>query len=324
MLPKVFIASSTENIEVVHAIGDRLRASDIARVEPVPWDEGTFEPSQTIIASLEKALDRSDYAVLVLTPDDFVRSREADYLAPRDNALLELGLFMGRRGRNHCYIVHVSNDGKKPEFKFPSDLGGVLPLEYSDSSEARFRETIDKACETILKTIREREREKDQTFAGRIAGAWWEHITVRGVRELSFFTIEAEDSGASVSMGGSHYRYDPGERKAERIGRWNSTAVGVDVKNRKLFYCWSGRHTRAYRDDPARVEGYGWMEFDRSRGAYTEGSGEFMDLDPARTDTAQWKDVRLLRAGPDDVAAMTDGPEPVRLARVAKILSVPD
>lgn len=326
MPPQVFIASSTENLEVVHAIRDGLRDSDIAAVSPVPWDEGTFEPSQTIIASIEKALDRCDYAILVLTPDDFIRSRKKKYKAPRDNALLELGLFMGRRGRDHCYIVHVESEGRKRKFKMPSDLGGVLTLTYSDGSEEQLRETIGTACDTILKTIRKRERDKARTFTGRIAGGWWELITVGDVRELSYFTILADGSGTALSMNGDHYRYDPVENKIDRIGRWNSSAVGIDRNSPRLLYCWTGTHPRAVEDDAARVEGYGWMEFDRSlepSGPFTEGSGEFMDLDPNQPATAKWKDIRLIRATADEVVCMTEEPEAARLAQAAKILETP-
>lgn len=326
MPPKVFIASSTENIEVVHAIRDCLRSSDIVDVSPVPWDEGSFEPSQTIIASIEKALDECDYAVLVLTPDDFVRSRKKKYKAPRDNALLELGLFMGRRGRDHCYIVHVESGGRKRKFKMPSDLGGVLALTYSDADAQRFGQTISTACDTILRTIRKRERDKARTFTGRIAGGWWELITVGDVREVSYFTIRADESGRSISMGGDHYRYDPSAREIVHVGHWDSSAVGIDRNRPKLMYCWTGRHTRADEGDAPRVEGYGWMEFRRSRGEqgpFTEGSGEFVDLDPNRPASMQWKDMKLIRAEPDDVVCMTEKAESARLERAATKLGPP-
>ncbi len=73
--PSLFVGSSSESIEVARAIGDRL--TDVAEV--TVWDEGVFEPGQPFITSLVKALDRFDFAVLVLTPEDkvFVRDTPA-------------------------------------------------------------------------------------------------------------------------------------------------------------------------------------------------------------------------------------------------------
>jgi hypothetical protein len=39
------------------------------------------------------------FAVLIITPDDVVSSRDIEAQAPRDNVMFELGLFMGRLGR---------------------------------------------------------------------------------------------------------------------------------------------------------------------------------------------------------------------------------
>ena len=44
------------------------------------------------------SLDRFDFAILVLTADDLVASRDVLSTAPRDNVLFELGLFMGGLG----------------------------------------------------------------------------------------------------------------------------------------------------------------------------------------------------------------------------------
>lgn len=50
MLPRIFIASSAENLQVVHAICDRLDdpGKDHIRVEAVPRDGGTFERGRLV------------------------------------------------------------------------------------------------------------------------------------------------------------------------------------------------------------------------------------------------------------------------------------
>src|SRR5215471_10873168 len=102
--PKIFVASSTEGLEVAKTVrsllGDALRGS----AEPVPWTRA-FDLSATYIESLEKAAEEADFAVIVMTPDDLTISRDRKRVAPRDNVVFELGLFMGSLGRERCYVV---------------------------------------------------------------------------------------------------------------------------------------------------------------------------------------------------------------------------
>ena len=75
----------------------------------------------TFIEALEQELAQSDFAVLTLTPDDQSKSRGKVTRAPRDNVLLELGLFMGHLGRDRTYFVCDKNQN----LKIPTDLLGV-------------------------------------------------------------------------------------------------------------------------------------------------------------------------------------------------------
>jgi predicted nucleotide-binding protein len=108
--PSVFIGSSTEGLAVAEAIQQALdRTADVEL-----WTQGVFDLSYSYLESLLKALDTADFAILVLTPDDVVSSRRSQTPAPRDNVLLELGLFMGRLGRERCFFVYEqSQDLKK-------------------------------------------------------------------------------------------------------------------------------------------------------------------------------------------------------------------
>ncbi len=74
-------------------------------------------------------LEKHDFAVLVLTPDDVTESRGASQLSPRDNVLFECGLFMGRLGRERAFIVC----DKSTKLKLPSDLAGVSLIPYDGS-----------------------------------------------------------------------------------------------------------------------------------------------------------------------------------------------
>jgi predicted nucleotide-binding protein len=58
--------------------------------EVTVWNEGFFGVGSTFIETLVNALPRFDFAVLVLTPDDLVNSRDVEMLSPRDNVLFDL------------------------------------------------------------------------------------------------------------------------------------------------------------------------------------------------------------------------------------------
>src|SRR5438132_1480995 len=103
----IFIASASEGLDVAKAVRDALQTN--IGFQPRIWDEGTFKPSMTFIEALEQELAQSDFAVLTLTPDDQSNSRGKVTMAPRDNVLLELGLFMGRLGRERTYFVCDKN-----------------------------------------------------------------------------------------------------------------------------------------------------------------------------------------------------------------------
>ena len=76
------------------------------------WNEGFFGLGKTFIETLVNSLPRFDFAVLVLTPDDLVNSREVESLGPRDNVLFELGLFMGRLGRSRTATYEWPREDK--------------------------------------------------------------------------------------------------------------------------------------------------------------------------------------------------------------------
>lgn len=92
-LPQVFVASSSEGLDTVRAVQKLLQRALNGVAEVRPWPEA-FQLTKVYIESLERLLDTSDFAVMVLTPDDRTTSREAETASPRDNVVFELGLFL--------------------------------------------------------------------------------------------------------------------------------------------------------------------------------------------------------------------------------------
>ena len=135
--PFVFIGSSSEGKAIAEDLKGLL---DDGTIDVKIWSDGVFEASDTAIESLESMVRESDFAILVLTPDDTVKSRGAHAAAPRDNVIFELGLFMGALGRKRVFAL-CANPGKATlwqkliarkakSLKVPTDLLGVTTLRY--------------------------------------------------------------------------------------------------------------------------------------------------------------------------------------------------
>ena len=133
--PHLFIGSSRESLPVAEAIKDGLASMPFSTYL---WTDDIFTASKTNIESLESELERSDFAILVLGPDDKVFSRGKDAEAPRDNVLFELGLFMGALSRRRTFFVIPTG----LNLKIPSDLLGVTPLQYDPGKLANLSESI--------------------------------------------------------------------------------------------------------------------------------------------------------------------------------------
>jgi hypothetical protein len=146
--PSVFVGSSREGLEIARAVQFQLKDDALVSV----WNEGAFGLGQGTLESLVAVLDRFDFAVLVITPDDVVASRETASQAPRDNVMFELGLFMGRLGRARTFAICSS----ARDLKLPSDLAGVTLARFDAADAAKdVTAALGPACFQIRQAIRE-------------------------------------------------------------------------------------------------------------------------------------------------------------------------
>jgi tetratricopeptide (TPR) repeat protein len=123
--PKVFIGSSVEGLNAAYAVQQNLSHN----AEITVWDQGVFELSQTAIESLIGRLEQSDFGIFIFTPDDITKIRLQKHLTVRDNVIFELGLFIGKLGRNRSLIIMPD----KPSLRIPTDLLGVTIGKYDTS-----------------------------------------------------------------------------------------------------------------------------------------------------------------------------------------------
>ncbi|MGO4383371.1 TIR domain-containing protein [Specibacter sp. RAF43] len=121
---KVFIGSSSEGKRVADRLAMRL--DDQGFVESKVWTQSVFEPGAHVLESLIQQASTTDFAVLVLGPDDRVDSRDVQSQAPRDNVVFELGLFIGALGKDRTYMVQPNGIS----LKLPSDLAGITQVRY--------------------------------------------------------------------------------------------------------------------------------------------------------------------------------------------------
>lgn len=122
-LRNIFIATSTEALDkewltnaLTHA-NEKVRAK-YPDVHLRLWTE-EFEPGTVTAKRLIEIASEFLGAIVVLTGDDFVTERGQTTSAPRDNLILETGLFLARTGLQN--VLPLREKGSK----WPSDLLGV-------------------------------------------------------------------------------------------------------------------------------------------------------------------------------------------------------
>ncbi len=143
--PSVFVGSSSEGQRIAQAI--QVLLEPVCEVEV--WSQGVFEVGQGTLQSLVTALERFDFAVLVLTADDITISRGVEHPAARDNVLFELGLFVGGLGRDRTFMLY---NRKRPP-SLPTDLAGVNVATFEPHGTGNIHAALGSACYHIQSTI---------------------------------------------------------------------------------------------------------------------------------------------------------------------------
>jgi len=108
----------------------RIEVNDLTGIMPEILADSAGRGG-TIIEKFEKRAAESDYAIVVLTPDDEGRAK-ADASAElkaraRQNVILELGYFYAKLGREKVAVIHHG-------VELPSDINGVNYIRYNTST----------------------------------------------------------------------------------------------------------------------------------------------------------------------------------------------
>ncbi|MCI0565426.1 MAG: nucleotide-binding protein [Nitrososphaera sp.] len=139
----LFIGSSVEGLPIARGLHANLSRD----AEVTVWDQNVFKPGSYTMESLMERLDKSDAAILVLSPDDITRSRNKHMKVARDNVIFELGLFTGRLGNKRVFFL-IPDDHK--DFHLPSDLLGITPIQFEDKrKDSNWQAATSIACDQI-------------------------------------------------------------------------------------------------------------------------------------------------------------------------------
>lgn len=145
---RIFIASSSEGLEIARAVQAGLEGDGEARI----WSQDVFLPGESILQSLTKALAASDFGVFVFSRDDLLGIRGTEAMSPRDNVVFEAGLAIGLLGHRRTFVVRPKDD----DLRMPSDLAGINVASFdAHRSDGDLLAALGPACGKLRKAMRQ-------------------------------------------------------------------------------------------------------------------------------------------------------------------------
>jgi predicted nucleotide-binding protein len=113
----IFVASSNEARSRAQILVEALKKAGLS---PLPWwDRAVFRGGDYTFPRLIAVAQSVDAAIFLATRDDKLWFRGTESDAPRDNIVLEMGVFASRLGVKRSLLL------AEPGSKLPSDLAGL-------------------------------------------------------------------------------------------------------------------------------------------------------------------------------------------------------
>lgn len=147
VIPNIFICSSSESLPYAEAIRLGLDHHDS---EVTLWTDQVFNPSAHTMEDLEREVGNADFGIALVMPEDLVNSRDRQSMAPRDNVVFELGLFMGRLGRARTVIVSP----RGIDLKLPSDVHGLTTLLFKPPNNVKDSAEMTRALGGVITQLK--------------------------------------------------------------------------------------------------------------------------------------------------------------------------
>lgn len=150
MKPRIFISSSKEHLDLARAVQENLDND----FETIVWEQDTFGLSQYPIEALLNELNKSNYGVFIFAPSDVALIREKEFSVPRDNIVLELGMFIGKLGREKTFFIVPRGVN---DLHLPSDLLGLIAGDYErNRTDRSIIAALGPVCNKIRKSIQQK------------------------------------------------------------------------------------------------------------------------------------------------------------------------
>lgn len=155
-LPTVFIGSSKEALLVAQVLSDALKGTANVTL----WTKA-FDLGETTLDALLRQTRQAHYAVLVAQGDDLSVIRGLRVVVPRDNVVLEAGMFLARFGPRRVFLVCDSTN----RAKLPTDLAGVTFATY-DSAAPSLKQALKPTIKQLRSAISQGRHRHDADFVG--------------------------------------------------------------------------------------------------------------------------------------------------------------
>lgn len=143
----IFIGSASESRAIAEALQENL-ARDC---EAVVWDQDIFDLGEAQFDSLIRAASEFDFAIFVASGDDVTTRRGQALAVPRDNVILEIGLFIGSLGREHVFVIAPD----EAEVAMPTDMAGITIGRFKMHGDGRLVSAIAPLSRRIIERIRQ-------------------------------------------------------------------------------------------------------------------------------------------------------------------------
>ena len=103
----------------------------------------------SLFDSLAQVASRADFAAFVVSPDDKVTRKHPGDLAPRDNLVFALGVFLSQLARERVFLIKP----QEVDVKIPWDLLGVTQINYTLKPGRTIEAAIAPVCLELRKAI---------------------------------------------------------------------------------------------------------------------------------------------------------------------------
>ncbi|MBK8853211.1 MAG: nucleotide-binding protein [Saprospiraceae bacterium] len=143
---RIFIGSSVESLIISKAIKANFQYDQI---EVRIWSDDLFKPGEYTLDELLKFTKSFDFAIFVWADDDYIENtnRKIKQTQPRDNVILEAGIFYGSLGRERVFLFAPSDNNPK----IPSDLLGLSTIRYNTPTDENYIAELEVGVNKIKK-----------------------------------------------------------------------------------------------------------------------------------------------------------------------------